>query len=214
MQARAQNEAQAATYRQTVLAAFQSVEDQLYSLRILSEELAQQQRATLAAKHTVELSMGRYRNGVDSYVNVITAENAFLSARETELQVRLRQLTATAVAASKGIPTELRRRAHESLRRVPASSRPVSSCACAHDIGVLLVATRDAVELRPGASVLGRDVPTGRAGLAGMMRRHRDELSPVPRQLVLQLSPELVPPLIEDGFVQSRLGGEVACPVA
>ena len=95
MQARAQNEAQAATYRQTVLSAFQSVEDQLSSLRILSEELAQQRRATLAAKHTVELSIVRYRNGVDSYVNVITAENAFLSARETELQVRLRQLTSS-----------------------------------------------------------------------------------------------------------------------
>ena len=95
LQARAQNEAQAATYRQTVLSAFQSVEDQLSSLRILSEELAQQRRAMLAAKHTVELSLVRYRNGVDSYVNLITAENAFLSARETELQVRLRQLTAS-----------------------------------------------------------------------------------------------------------------------
>jgi NodT family efflux transporter outer membrane factor (OMF) lipoprotein len=95
LQARAQNEAQAATYRQTVLSAFQSVEDQLSSLRILSEELAQQQRAMLAAKHTVELSLVRYRNGVDSYVNLITAENAFLAARETELQVRLRQLTSS-----------------------------------------------------------------------------------------------------------------------
>ena len=49
LQARAQNEAQAATYRQTVLSAFQSVEDQLSSLRILAEELAQQRRAMLAA---------------------------------------------------------------------------------------------------------------------------------------------------------------------
>jgi NodT family efflux transporter outer membrane factor (OMF) lipoprotein len=97
LQARAQNEAQAATYRQTVLGAFQSVEDQLSSLRILSEELAQQRRAMLAAKHTVELSLVRYRNGVDSYVNLITAENAFLSAREAELQVRLRQLTSSVI---------------------------------------------------------------------------------------------------------------------
>jgi hypothetical protein len=37
----------------------------------------------------------RFRNRVDSYVNVITAENAFLSARETELQVKLKQLTAS-----------------------------------------------------------------------------------------------------------------------
>jgi hypothetical protein len=45
--------------------------------------------------HGGALSIVRYRNGVDSYVNVITAENAFLSARETELQVRLRQLTSS-----------------------------------------------------------------------------------------------------------------------
>ena len=49
----------------------------------------------MAAKRTVELSVVRFRNGVDSYVNVITAENAFLSARQTELQVKLRQLTAS-----------------------------------------------------------------------------------------------------------------------
>jgi NodT family efflux transporter outer membrane factor (OMF) lipoprotein len=95
LQARAQYDAQAATYRQTVLGAFQSVEDQLSSLRILSQELVQERQALLAAKHTVELSLVRYRNGVDSYVNLITAENAFLSARETELQVRLRQLTSS-----------------------------------------------------------------------------------------------------------------------
>jgi NodT family efflux transporter outer membrane factor (OMF) lipoprotein len=95
MQARAQNDAQAATYRQTVLTAFQSVEDQLASLRILSQELVQQHQASMAAKHTVELSIVRFRNGVDSYVNVITAENAFLTAREAEIQVKLRQLTAS-----------------------------------------------------------------------------------------------------------------------
>jgi NodT family efflux transporter outer membrane factor (OMF) lipoprotein len=95
LQARAQNDAQAATYRQTVLAAFQSVEDNLAALRILSEELAQQHQAAMAAKRFVQLSVVRFRNGVDSYVNVITAENAFLTAREAELQVKLRQLTAS-----------------------------------------------------------------------------------------------------------------------
>jgi NodT family efflux transporter outer membrane factor (OMF) lipoprotein len=95
LQARAQNDAQIATYRQTVLSAFQGVEDQLAALRILSQELVQQHQATVAAQHTVELSIVRFRNGVDSYVNVITAENAFLSAREAELQVKLRQLAAS-----------------------------------------------------------------------------------------------------------------------
>lgn len=94
-QARALNESQAATYRQTVLSAFQSVEDNLSALRILSQELAQAHQATVAAKRAVELTVVLYRNGVDSYVNVITAQNAFLSARETELQVQLRQLTAS-----------------------------------------------------------------------------------------------------------------------
>jgi NodT family efflux transporter outer membrane factor (OMF) lipoprotein len=94
LQARALNDAQAATYRQTVLSAFQSVEDNLAALRILSQELDQQHKATLAAERTVRLSAVRFRNGVDSYVNVITAENAFLSARESELQVKLRELTA------------------------------------------------------------------------------------------------------------------------
>jgi NodT family efflux transporter outer membrane factor (OMF) lipoprotein len=95
LQAHAQNDAQAATYRQTVLAAFQSVEDNLAALRILSQELTQQHQAVMAAKHAVELSVVRFRQGVDSYVNVITAENTFLTAREAELQVKLRQLTAS-----------------------------------------------------------------------------------------------------------------------
>jgi NodT family efflux transporter outer membrane factor (OMF) lipoprotein len=95
MQAHALNDSQVATYRQTVLSAFQSVEDNLAALRILSTELTQAHKATEAARHAVELTVVLYRNGVDSYVQVITAQNAFLSARETELQIQLRQLTAS-----------------------------------------------------------------------------------------------------------------------
>jgi NodT family efflux transporter outer membrane factor (OMF) lipoprotein len=94
-QARAANDAAAATYRQTVLSALQGVEDNLASLRILSQELVQEHDAAVAAQRAVELSVVRYRNGVDSYVNVITAQNAFLTAREAEVQVELRQLTAS-----------------------------------------------------------------------------------------------------------------------
>jgi NodT family efflux transporter outer membrane factor (OMF) lipoprotein len=95
LQAHALNDSQVATYRQTVLSAFQSVEDNLAALRILSTELTQAHRATEAARHAVELTVVLYRNGVDSYVQVITAQNAYLSARETELQIQLRQLTAS-----------------------------------------------------------------------------------------------------------------------
>jgi len=95
MQAHALNDSQVATYRQTVLSAFQSVEDNLAALRILSTELTQAHKATEAARRAVELTLVLYRNGVDSYVQVITAQNAYLSARETELQIQLRQLTAS-----------------------------------------------------------------------------------------------------------------------
>jgi len=94
-QARALNESQVATYRQTVLSAFQSVEDELAALRILSTELGQAHKATIAAKRAVELTVVLFRNGVDSYVNVITAQNAFLAAREVELAVQLKQLSAS-----------------------------------------------------------------------------------------------------------------------
>jgi NodT family efflux transporter outer membrane factor (OMF) lipoprotein len=94
-QARAMYDATVANYREVVLTAFQTVEDNLASLRILSKEEGQQHQAAVAAQHTVQLSVVRYQNGVDSYVNVITAQNAFLTSRLSELQVQLRQVTAT-----------------------------------------------------------------------------------------------------------------------
>jgi len=94
-QARAVYDADVADYRQTALAAFQSVEDNLASLRILSKEVVQQHRAALAAQKLVQLSVTRYQNGLDSYVNVITAQNTFLTNRLAELQAQLRQVTAS-----------------------------------------------------------------------------------------------------------------------
>lgn len=94
-QARALNDSAAATYRGTVLAAFQSVEDNLASLRVLAKELTQRHQATVAAQRTVELSVVRFKNGVDSYLNVITSQNTFLSSRESELQVQLERQIAS-----------------------------------------------------------------------------------------------------------------------
>jgi NodT family efflux transporter outer membrane factor (OMF) lipoprotein len=94
-QARAQYDATVANYRQAVLVAFQSVEDNLVALRVLSKEVDEQHKAAVAAQNTVRLSVIRYQNGVDSYVNVITAQNTFLTSRLAELQVQLRQITAT-----------------------------------------------------------------------------------------------------------------------
>jgi NodT family efflux transporter outer membrane factor (OMF) lipoprotein len=89
------NDQAVANYRQTVLSAFQSVEDNLASLRILSEEVEEQRAAAAASRRAVQLSVVRYRNGVDSYVNVITAQNSFLGSRQAELQVELRRLVAS-----------------------------------------------------------------------------------------------------------------------
>jgi outer membrane protein TolC len=93
--ARAAYDENVADYRQTVLAAFQSVEDSLVNLRILSDEAKQEHNAVLAARHTVQLSVTRYKQGLDSYVNVITAQNSFLTSRQGELSVQLRALTAS-----------------------------------------------------------------------------------------------------------------------
>lgn len=94
-QAQASYEGTVANYRQSVLAAFQAVEDNLSALRILSEEIVQQHTAVDSANHFLDLSLTRYKGGVDSYLNVITAQNTLLTNRETELQIQLRQMTAS-----------------------------------------------------------------------------------------------------------------------
>jgi len=93
-QARAQFDQAVASYRQTVLTAFQAVEDNLASLRILTTEEGEQHQAAVASEREVRLSYARYKLGLDSYVNVITAQNSFLTNREAELQVQLRRITA------------------------------------------------------------------------------------------------------------------------
>ena len=94
-QAQAQYDADVANYRQTVLTAFQAVEDNLASLRILAQEVDQQHTAVLSASHYLQLALARYRSGVDSYLNVITAQTALLTNRETEVGIQLRQMTAS-----------------------------------------------------------------------------------------------------------------------
>ena len=94
-QAQAAYDATVANYRQTVLTAFQGVEDNLASLRILAQELQEQHTAVNSASRLLDLSLTRYRTGVDSYLNVITAQDTVLTARETEVQIQLRQMTAS-----------------------------------------------------------------------------------------------------------------------
>src|ERR1700756_4432963 len=84
-----------ANYRETVLVAFQAVEDNLAALRILSEELQQQGAAVAASERYLALAMHRYRLGIDSYLNVITAQTILLSNQQIEINIRVQQLTAS-----------------------------------------------------------------------------------------------------------------------
>ena len=90
-QARHEYEAQAAAYRNTVFLAFEDVEDNLAQLRILHQESEVEQRAVAAAQHSFELSNQRYKGGVTSYLEVLTAETTLLSNQRTLTDLQTRQ---------------------------------------------------------------------------------------------------------------------------
>jgi NodT family efflux transporter outer membrane factor (OMF) lipoprotein len=75
--------ADVASYRQTVLTAFQQVEDYLAATRILSTQIQQQQMAAQSAKEYLDLEMSRYTTGIDPYVDVVTAQTTLLTDQQT-----------------------------------------------------------------------------------------------------------------------------------
>jgi NodT family efflux transporter outer membrane factor (OMF) lipoprotein len=94
-QAIAQYDATAAAYRQTVLAGFQEVEDNLAALRILDEEQVVQAQALAAARLTVELTLNQYKAGIVSYLNVIVVQAAALTAERNAIDLRNRRFAAS-----------------------------------------------------------------------------------------------------------------------
>jgi len=84
-----------ADYRQTVLTAFQQVEDNLASLRILSREIQQQDTAVTSAQRNLQAATQRYRAGIDPYLNVITAQTTLLTNQQTAVNLRRAQMTAS-----------------------------------------------------------------------------------------------------------------------
>jgi len=91
-QYRAQYDAAVANYRNTVLTAFQQVEDNLAGLRVLSEEIQQQDVAIQSAQRALTLATDRYRLGIDPYLNVITAQTALFSNQQTAVNLRITQI--------------------------------------------------------------------------------------------------------------------------
>jgi len=91
-QARAGYDQTVANYRQDVLTAFQEVEDNLAGLRLLEDESNTQTAAVAAAEHSLALSNNRYRGGVTTYLEVITAQTTALGNERTAVQISGRRM--------------------------------------------------------------------------------------------------------------------------
>ncbi len=84
-----------ATYRETTLTAFQQVEDNLAVLRVLRAEAQQQHRATDAAESAVQIFNNRYVGGLDTYLQVVTAQTTALINERNDIDIERRQMDAS-----------------------------------------------------------------------------------------------------------------------
>jgi NodT family efflux transporter outer membrane factor (OMF) lipoprotein len=91
-----------ASYRQTVLAAFQQVEDSLAEVRILSKQIQQEQQAVDSAQVNLTLEQARYETGVDPYLSVLIAQTTVLADRQILNALRVQQMTSS-VALIEGL---------------------------------------------------------------------------------------------------------------
>ncbi len=94
-EARDAYEQNVANYRQTVLQAFQEVEDNLSGLRILNSESTAQQQAVDSARRSLAISTNRYKGGVTTYLEVITAQTTQLSNERTAADITTREFAAS-----------------------------------------------------------------------------------------------------------------------
>ncbi len=94
-QARAAYDYQVAAYRESVLSGFQQVEDNLAAVRILENEAKVQNEAVVAAQRSLDLSVTRYKGGVTSYLEVITAQSAALADEVTAVNILGRRMANT-----------------------------------------------------------------------------------------------------------------------
>jgi NodT family efflux transporter outer membrane factor (OMF) lipoprotein len=92
-QAKAGFNESAANYQQTVLGAFAEVEDNLAALRLLESEAKTQEAAVASAEHSLALSNNRYKGGVATYLEVITAQSIALSDQRVAVEIAGRRMT-------------------------------------------------------------------------------------------------------------------------
>lgn len=84
-----------ASYRQTVLTAFQQVEDYLAAVRIYADQIQREQEAVKSAQQFLNLETVRYQTGVDPYIDVLTAQNTLLSDQQTAATLQVQQMVAS-----------------------------------------------------------------------------------------------------------------------
>jgi NodT family efflux transporter outer membrane factor (OMF) lipoprotein len=83
-----------ASYRQTVLTAFQQVEDAVATLRVVSQQIVRQDAAVAAAQRYVKIATAQYETGLEPYLDVMVAETTLLSDLETQVTLRVNEMTA------------------------------------------------------------------------------------------------------------------------
>jgi NodT family efflux transporter outer membrane factor (OMF) lipoprotein len=87
--------ANVAAYRQSVLTAFQQVEDSLATVRILSQQIRRQREAVDSSQTFVRLELARYETGIDPYIDVVTAQTTLLANRQSLANLEVQQMTAS-----------------------------------------------------------------------------------------------------------------------
>jgi NodT family efflux transporter outer membrane factor (OMF) lipoprotein len=87
--------ADVASYRQTVLTAFQQVEDYLAAVRILSQQILKQGQAVKSSEEALKLETARYETGVDPYLDVVTAQTTLLNNQQTLATLHVQEMTAS-----------------------------------------------------------------------------------------------------------------------
>jgi outer membrane protein TolC len=124
-----------------VLTAFQQVEDNLSGLRILSQEIQQQDTAIASAQRSLKLAFDRYRLGIDPYLNVITAQTTLFGNQQTGVNLRITQIVdsvqlvealgggwdATALPSSEQIVSRGTKDSPATVARPPQSSTQVTN---------------------------------------------------------------------------------------
>jgi NodT family efflux transporter outer membrane factor (OMF) lipoprotein len=82
-----------AGYRQTVLNAFQQVEDSLAGVRILSQQVLREREAVQSAETSLKLELGRYETGIDPFLSVVIAQTTLLANQETLVNTQVSEMT-------------------------------------------------------------------------------------------------------------------------